>query len=371
MAKKRSNGEGYVRKLNSGRWACTFMDGYKDDGRKKMVTLTGDTKTEVLDLVRDYKNNKDKGVQVNKSMTFSDWADTWYKDYESQVAASTYAGYRYTLNILENYFKDRPLDKMLPIHINGFFDFLVKKDYSHSAISKCRAMLIQIFDAAEANMLIGFNPARKAKLVKGSEDTESRKDAFTDEEVEQIIKHHKDDLMGNSMCFLVGTGVRVQELLALTPECIAADGSTVKIEHAIKMVNGIPVLGPPKSKKGKRTVPIPEDYRQYALYLRNHGGKEFIWSSNRNDHLYSVGTFRRQYYAALKSVPGVRKLSPHCCRHTYVTSLQAKGVPMETIAKLVGHGSIEVTDNYLHTRLDTLADAVSVLNATEDVASAS
>ena len=370
MAKKRSNGEGYVHKMNSGRWACTFMDGYKDDGRKKMVTLTGDTKTEVLDLVRDYKNNKDKGVQVNKSMTFTDWADTWYKDYESQVAASTYAGYVYTLNILKGYFKDTPLDKILPIHINGFFDSLVAKDYSHSMISKCRAMLIQIFDAAEANMLVGFNPARKAKAVKAG-DEESKKDAFTEEEVEQIIKNHKDDLMGNSICFLIGTGVRVQELLALRPESIAEDGSLVSVEHAIKMVNGIPTLGSTKNRGSKRVVPIPEDFRQYALYLRNHGGKAFIWCSSRDSLLYSVGTFRKQYYRALREIGSVRLLSPHCCRHTYVTRLDARNVALDRIARLVGHSNTRTTMVYDHTRLDTLADAVSVLNAAEDVASAS
>ena len=361
MAKKRSNGEGNIRKLRNGRWTCSIMDGYKADGRRNIVTFSGDTKTEVLDLIRAHKNNKDKGVQINKSMTFSDWADTWYKDYESQVAASTYAGYLYTLNILKNYFKDVPLDKVLPININRFFDCLVEKDYSHSSISKCRAMLIQIFDAAEANMLVSFNPARKAKAVKVGDEV-SKKDAFTDEEVERIIKYHQDDLMGNSICFLVGTGVRVQELLALRPGSIAEDGSTVSVEYAIKTVNGIPVLGSTKNKGSKRVVPVPEDYRQYALFLRNHAGKAFIWCSNRPDLLYSVNTFRKKYYRALREIGGVRLLSPHCCRHTYVTRLDARNVALDRIARLVGHSNTRTTMVYDHTRLETLADDVKVLN---------
>ena len=78
--------------------------------------------------------------------------------------------------------------------------------------------------------------------------------------------------------------------------------------------------------------------------------------------LYGVGSFRRRFYTALKNVGQVRKLSPHCCRHTYVTMLQANGVPMETIATLTGHSDIKTTEGYLHQSADTLAKAVEVLN---------
>lgn len=80
------------------------------------------------------------------------------------------------------------------------------------------------------------------------------------------------------------------------------------------------------------------------------------------DPYYSVGSFRRCFYTALKEVGGVRLLSPHCCRHTYVTQLQAKGVPLETIAALVGHSSIDTTMGYTHISMDTLMGAVSSLN---------
>ncbi len=73
-------------------------------------------------------------------------------------------------------------------------------------------------------------------------------------------------------------------------------------------------------------------YADYATQVRASTyatyGYTFIWSSSRDSLLYSVGTFRRRFYKALEAIPGVRKLSPHCCRHTYSTLLQAKGVSM-------------------------------------------
>ena len=58
----------------------------------------------------------------------------------------------------------------------------------------------------------------------------------------------------------------------------------------------------------------------------------------------------------------MRKLSPHCCRHTYITRLEAEGVPVQIIARLAGHTSIDTTVGYTHTELSTLADAVAHLN---------
>ena len=58
--------------------------------------------------------------------------------------------------------------------------------------------------------------------------------------------------------------------------------------------------------------------------------------------------FRSQFRKALEAIPGVRVLTPHSCRHTYVSQMQALGVDLDTIQSLVGHADKEMTLNYLH-----------------------
>ena len=366
MAKKRSHGEGSVWKLKNGTWRGQIMDGYTDEGKKNIVSFSGETRGEVLEKLRDYQNKKDAHVHVDKKLTLGNWADLWYRDYQSQVQASTYSGYQYTLKIIKERMGTQTLCDILPIDINRFMDSLVEIDYSLSQIRKCRTMLIQIFDAADANGLVAGNPARKAKIIRDKDGTLSKpryeKDAFDDEEVELLQKNLPRDLTGYSIRVMLDSGLRVQELLALSPADIAEDGSEIHVVHAIKTVDNHPLLGPPKSKSGVRTIPIPENARESASYLREHGGKELVWSLPGRNPYYSVGAFRRRYYTAIGQVEGVRKLSPHCCRHTYVTRLQAKGVPLELIARLAGHSSIATTNDYAHTSMGTLASAVSVLN---------
>mgnify|MGYP002644130023 CR=1 FL=1 len=366
MGKKRSHGEGTVRRLKSGNWHGEVMDGYSADGKKRIISFTAATKAEVLDKIRDYRNKKDAHIRVNKKLELSSWADLWYRDYQSQVQASTYSGYQYTLKIIKERMGPQIVCDILPIDINRFMDSLIESGYSLSQIRKCRTMLIQIFDSAEANGIVAGNPARKAKIIRDKDGTLSKpryeKDAFRDDEIELLQKELPHDLTGYSIRVMLDSGLRVQELLALAPTDIAADGSAIHVGHAIKMVGSHPVLGPPKSKSGIRTIPIPENARDSAKYLREHGGKTLIWSIPGHNPYYSVGSFRRRYYTAIGQVEGVRKLSPHCCRHTYITRLQAKGVPLELIARLAGHSSIVTTNDYAHTSMDTLVNAVSVLN---------
>jgi len=364
----RSRGEGNVHRLPSGTWRAQVMVGYQTDGKKQRISFSAPTKKEVLALIREYQAQVDANIHISRSITLLEWSDTWYANYQDQVEASTYANYRYTLRIIQDRLGKKILADILPLDIERFLRGL-KAKYSESQISKCRSMLIQIYDAADANGLVSRNPARKSKPPKkkrsastSSSATKQKKDSFTEEEVSSIIANHSDDLIGNSVCLMIGTGIREQELLALSKADIASDGSSIDVNKAVQTVNGKSVLGPPKSENSNRTVPVPNDYKQFALYLLAHGSEPYIWTSSKKNPLFSVRAFQRKYYKMLENIDAVRRLSPHCCRHTYITRLQARKVPMETIARLAGHSRIETTDKYLHTAMDVLEAAVSTLN---------
>ncbi len=360
---KRANGEGSICKTKSG-WRGQIMDGYKADGRRNIVCFSGKTRADVAGQIREYRNIMAANVRPHKDMKLADWADRWYEDHRTQVQPSTYSGYKYTLKIIKDRIGHLRLSSILPMDINRFEDSLVEEGYGQSSVLKCRAMLIQIFDSARANRLVVDNPARESKLLGAACFGAPRqvKDAFTDHEILFLSEELPNDMMGNSIMGLLYSGIRIQELLALAPEDIAPDGSSIKIDKAIKMVDGIPTIGPPKSKCSIRTVPIPVEGRKYFVYLRSNGGSEHIWSLPGRNEYYGVGTFRNRYYRVIGKLKGVRRLPPHCCRHTYVTRLQARGVPLDLITRLVGHRNLITTVGYTHTADATLVNAVSALD---------
>jgi len=70
----------------------------------------------------------------------------------------------------------------------------------------------------------------------------------------------------------------------------------------------------------------------------------------------------RTFHAILKTarLPHIRR---HDLRHACVTLLAAQGVPLKTIAEIVGHSDIRLTQNvYQHSFMDEKRDAVAKLN---------
>lgn len=60
---------------------------------------------------------------------------------------------------------------------------------------------------------------------------------------------------------------------------------------------------------------------------------------------------------------GVRVLTPHSCRHTYVSQMQALGVDLATIQSLVGHADVDMTEHSLHVQKEVKEDAAQKLNS--------
>lgn len=248
MSGKRGKGEGSIHRPPSGSWQSQIMDGYTDEGKRHIITFTASTRAEALERMRTYllqKQSSELSSESFKVPLFAEYAQNWYAAYRTQVEESTYSNYRYTLKILNKAFGSLPLCDIKVTQINQFINQLVSKDYSSSQISKCRSMLIQILDLAEADDLIDKNYARHAfRTAKqlGKKGKKHTKDAFSVQETERLLSDLPNNLLGNSIRLMLISGLRLQELLALTPDDIALDGSWVRVNKAIKMVDGVPMI---------------------------------------------------------------------------------------------------------------------------------
>ena len=90
-----------------------------------------------------------------------------------------------------------------------------------------------------------------------------------------------------------------------------------------------------------------------------------VWRSEHIDNRkekYLQRFHSGQHKAELEKIEGVRYLSPHSCRHTYVSQLQALGVDLETIKSIVGHADLDMTRHYLHVQEPIRQAAVQKFN---------
>ena len=276
-----------------------------------------------------------------------------------------YESHGYTLKILQAVFGQHKLDSIKALDVENLLKCLRADGESDSSVSKCRSMLYQIMQKAEANDLIRKNPVRFAEKMK-SKGTVKRRKAFTQEAVQRLMAELPHDKMGHTIRLMLATGMRTQEVLALEPQHIEPDGSCIHIRQAVNMVKNRPCIGQPKSAASVRDVPVPPNIRPCAMFLRERAGR-FVRDSFIPGQPINPSCFRDRFRSALSKVGGVRVLTPHCCRHTYVSQLQVMGVDMETIQSIVGHADIEMTQHYLHVQEEVRQAAAEKFSKTFEI----
>ena len=360
MARKRANGEGSLCQLENGSWMCQLMVGYKPDGTRDIRTFIGKTQKEALQKRDEFKRKMAEGLLLAEDLRFEEWVVMWFEHHKDNIKPTTQESYRYTLRILKAHFGRWKLRDIKAMHVEEFLKKLRKEGRSNSALSQCRGLLFQILNRACANDFITKNPVLYADKMR--KDPPKHKDAYTMDEVRLLWNNLPQNKAGWSIRLLLCTGMRSQELLGLEPRHIAQDGSSINIAQALVRVKGTVSIGTPKSFDSYRTIPIPESARHYARLLRQTEDK-FIWESPKNPRQPCNPThFRNQYYKALETVEGVRRLSPHCCRYTYVSQLQSLDVSMETIQSMVGHADIDITRHYLRVQEPKRQEAIQLFD---------
>ena len=70
--------------------------------------------------------------------------------------------------------------------------------------------------------------------------------------------------------------------------------------------------------------------------------------------------FYNSYYVALVRA-GVRRLNPHCCRHTFATLRAQAGIQPAVITETAGHEGYSTTMGYTHIQLSEKLKAVNSL----------
>lgn len=356
MAKRRANGDGSLRQRPNGTWELTLTDGFQSDGRRKYKSFYAKTQKEVKQKARAYQEAKAEGIEVDTVYYFHEWADLWFESHKDNIMPTTQENYQYTLRTLKAAFPHKKLCDIKPFDIEMMLKKLRRDGRSISGLAQCRGMMYQIMNKAEANDLIRKNPVRFAEKMRYREPVK-RKDAFTAEEVSILMERLPENRIGLSIRLMLGTGMRTQELLALEPRHIEPDGSVIRIEQAINMQKGTAVVGFPKSRDSYRTIPVPQSLRWCAAALRQTD-KKFIWEERKKDNPCNPSHFRNLFRKALEAIPEVPNLTPHSCRHTYVSQMQALGVDLPTIQSIVGHADIDMTQHYLHVQESIRLDAI-------------
>jgi integrase len=164
--------------------------------------------------------------------------------------------------------------------------------------------------------------------------------------------------LGYAFILILNTGIRLGEALALRENDFDWAGQRMTIDTSMSYVKKrnakegepryhyIEVL--PKTKNSRRTLHLNIDAVDAAQRLVElNRGYEFLLS-NAKGNLVTPRNFARTFKCILVKA-GIQDCGVHTLRHTYASALFRQDIDVKVISELLGHASVEITqDTYIH-----------------------
>lgn len=352
--------------------------GHSASGEKILKNFYGENKKEAEEKADKYINDINNGLIVDfENYTVSELMHSWLFDFlhnSSKIKPSTFQRYE---SIYRNYIKDsmiagNKLVKTKSLQLQKFYNELSKKGYSYSQINTLNTVLKVFFNWCIDNDYILKNPCTKISIKGNKNDiiNSQRKDVeiLTEKEIKTIKEHVKGSDFELIFLLDLATGLRQGELLALDWEHINLKDKTLKVEKSVKEVYVYDdentkhietIFQTPKTLNSFRTVPIPNALVDILKTIPNKSGLLFADKDNEPLKGKNVST---QWAKILKECKIPHKKF-HSIRHTYASMLLKKGVDIESVAELMGHSAISITQIYLHSSSKSKNKSVNKLNS--------
>jgi integrase len=317
---------------------------YTLDGRQSSVTFDAEepaTKFKTLiDTVGARKAMDAWGISDTpkappSTVTVIQWLNA-HIDQMTGVEQKTLDDYRRYTRQLEEFFGDLPLTALDRDDIARWVTHLeVTVGNSPKTIRNKHGFLSSALGAAVPKH-IDSNPAAGRRLPKGDGDEDEMR-MLTRGEFASLLEA-TTEFWRPLLEFLVASGARWGEVAALKPGDVDREGCTVKIRRAWKHSSAGYEIGPPKTKRSRRSIKVPArileqlDYTNEWLFVNRDGGP-----------VRYVGFRQRVWDKAVARAKLDPAPTPHDLRHTCASWMLSGGIPVTVVSRHLGHENISVT----------------------------
>ncbi|WP_328997883.1 helix-turn-helix domain-containing protein [Kribbella sp. NBC_00709] len=240
------------------------------DGKVRAVTATGKTKTAARTALLTKLQNRAKtnySGDLSTNHKVNHLLDLWERRFEGLVADETRSPTSLTTyrRALKNHLRPAIGELHIGEATTQRLDTVLTNIKHHAGAPTartCRAVISGAMKLAVRYGAITTNPAREADAIEAKPKNPPR--ALTTEEVTLLNRslaadeHAVDADLPDLVTFMLGSGVRIGEALAVLWRQIDLDAGTVEITHTIARPPGEGLIRKTtKSRTGERTLSLP------------------------------------------------------------------------------------------------------------------
>ena len=377
MSEKRRDNKGRILKTGEsqrkdGRYLYKYIDSFGEPqfvyswklvatdrvpaGKRDCISL----REKIAELQKDIHDGIDV---VGKKMTLCQL----YAKQNAQrpkVRKNTETGRKYLMDILK---KDklgvRSIDSIKPSDAKEWAIRMSEKGYAYKTIDNYKRSLKASFYMAMQDDCIRKNPF-EFKLSDVLEDDTEQKVILTPEQEERLLAFMEKDKIYSKyydeVVLLLETGLRISEFCGLTTH-IDMQNRVLNIDHQLLKDSEMGYyIETPKTKNGKRELPLTERaYQAIQRILKNRGKAQPLIVGGYSNFLFLnreglpkvAGNYEGMVRGLIKKynkyhTDKLPNITPHSFRHTYCTNMANRGMNPNTLQYLMGHANITMTLGY-------------------------
>jgi integrase len=315
-------------------------------------------------------------VQAASKATLRETAEAWLESVKAGITL-TRSGRPYKPSVVRSYEADLRnyvfpelgglrLSEVRRVDVQNLADRLLAKGLSASKVHNVVMPLRAIYRRPLARGEVQISPTTHLELP----TPEGRRDRIASPtEAEELLTALPifDRALWATAFY---GGLRRGELRGLRWDDVDFAEGIIRIDRAWDEKDG---AIEPKSRKGRRTVPIAGVLRAYLAEHKlrtGRDGQDFVFGS-KADHPFTPTNIRKRSLTAWKRANAERRergraelvpIGLHECRHTYVTMMFDAGLSLERIGDYVGHSSAFMTDRYRHLQKGHESEAAKLLD---------
>lgn len=339
----------------------------RKDGRYRCVyhglQFYGDTPEEAFSARDEYKRNEQRGF--SKRQTVSEYALPWLKRSYPSVADSTYTGLAIHLQHLIDQIGNKPICDVIPSDIKQIYADQYA-GLSNSYIRSAKQLFCALFDAAQADGLIAFNPARD-KSAKPHTGKRPKERILTKSERAYIEKRCTNHRMHPAVMMMLYAGLRPQECKALIIDRDVDFENDVITVRSTAHIDGQKYAFTDEMKTDWSTRHIPLfpplkralNGKKGYLITSAHGERVTIqtWKTAWNSYLYCMETeingISKRWYGKTNEQKKLADegnlpawiefdIVPYTLRHAFCAFCRDSGVDINTCKRWMGHADAKM-----------------------------
>lgn len=359
VARRRTFGS--VRKLPSGRWQVRYRD---RSGEHHTAPVTFRTKAEAHSYLSSIETDLARGQWLDQrraTVLFEDWSADWLASTVNLRPSSRARDESYLRSLILPTFGQIQVGEIDHLMVRAWVGELVDTGRAPATVVKAAQVLGKILTAAVEARLIAMSPVKGVPLPR-IDRVEMR--FLTPREIDRLAET-VDPRYRAAVLVAAYCGLRAGELFGLKVNRVDLQRRQLDIAEIVVEVRGEITVGPPKTRAGRRSVPVPAIVAdELTTHVQGRVPEEYVFPAPAGGPV-RLGQWRQRFWIPAVERAGLAPLRIHDLRHTAVALWLAAGANPVDVARRAGHSSVvTVLDRYGHLQpglQDQVTDALDRL----------